>query len=280
MEKIDRLGWVAGMSFISYGVRFGLRVNRPEALHELLAYLPGDWQPARSPVVERMYSLLIGGPGPRPNVRRFHLLYGNAERLARTLEFAALCEALETDLQLYVAAAARRRVFVHAGVVGWHGQAIVIPGRSFSGKSTLVAALVRAGATYYSDEYAVVDAQGRVHPYPKPLSLRDNGTTQGKKYAVEELGGRSGRKPLPVGLVVVSVYKAGARWRPRRLSPGQGELALLAHTVSARRQPETVLATLQQVVSHAPVLKGTRGEATEMVEAILQHVCIAPSRRS
>ena len=96
-------------------------------------------------------------------------------------------------------------------------------------------------------------------------------TTEGKKYAVEELGGRAGRKPIPVGLVVVSAYKAGARWRPRRLSPGQGGLALLAHTVSARRQPETVLATLQQVVSHATVLQGTRGEAKEMVHTVLQH---------
>lgn len=281
MEKIDRLGWVAGMSFISYGVRVGLRVSQPEVLPELLAYLPGDWKPARSPVVERLYSLLVGGLGPRPNVRRFHLLYGNAERLARTLEFAALCEALETDLQLYVAQAARHRLFVHAGVVGWHGQAIVIPGRSFSGKSTLVAELVRAGATYYSDEYAVVDAQGRVHPYPKPLSLRDNGAAErGKKYAVEALAGRSGRQPIPIGLVVVSWYTAGARWRPRRLSPGQAELALLAHTVSARRQPETALDTLQQVVSQATVLKGTRGEAKEMVHAVLQHFCNAPPRRS
>ena len=102
----------------------------------LLAYLPEGWKPARSPVVERMYSLLIGAPGPWSNVRRFHLLYGNAERLARTLELGSLCEAFETDLQLYVAQAARHRVFVHAGVVGWQGQAIVIPGRSFSGKST------------------------------------------------------------------------------------------------------------------------------------------------
>ena len=43
-------------------------------------------------------------------------------------------------------------------IVTWgRGRAIVIPGRTFSGKSTLVAELVRAGATYYSDEYAVED---------------------------------------------------------------------------------------------------------------------------
>jgi hypothetical protein len=42
---------------------------------------------------------------------------------------------------------------------------MVLPGKSFAGKTTLVAALVRAGAEYWSDEYAVLDANGDVHPY-------------------------------------------------------------------------------------------------------------------
>jgi hypothetical protein len=49
-------------------------------------------------------------------------------------------------------------------------------------------------------------------------------------------------------------------------------LALLANTVSARRQPEIALVTLQQVVSHATVLSGVRGEAREMVPALLEHM--------
>jgi predicted ATPase len=44
-----------------------------------------------------------------------------------------------------VATEAPRRVFVHAGVVGWKGQAILVPGRSYSGKTTLIAALMKAG---------------------------------------------------------------------------------------------------------------------------------------
>jgi hypothetical protein len=272
MEKLDRLGWTAGMSFTAYGVRVGVRVTQAEALNELIEHLPWGWKPARSPAVERLYSLIVGGAGPRLNVRRFHLLYGNAGQLARTLDLKPVLDAFESDLQLYVAETARRRVFVHAGAVGWRGRAIVIPGRSFSGKTSLVAALVRAGAVYYSDEYAVLDRRGRVHPYLKPLSLRENGSAQATKYRVEELGGRAGRKPIPVGLVVVSPYKPGARWRPRRLTAGRGELALLANTVSARRQPEIALATLQQVVSHATVLSGVRGEAREMVPALLEHM--------
>jgi hypothetical protein len=180
-------------------------------------------------------------------------------------------ETFETDLQLYVAEAARRRIFVHAGVVGWRGRALIIPGKSFSGKSTLVAALVRAGATFYSDEYAVFDARGRVHPYLKPLSLRGNNGDKPQKYSVGELGGSCDDKPLPVGWIFVSDYHAGAKWKPRRVSEGQGAIALFANTVSARRQPAVVLSTLGQVVKNAMVLKGTRGEAADVVDYVLNH---------
>ena len=175
--------------------------------------LPPGWKLAGSPVVDRLYSVIVAGPATRPGLRLFNLLYAGPTRLARTLEFDDLFEALETDLQMYVAEMARRLLFVHAGVVGWGGRALVFPGRSFSGKSTLVAALVQAGATYYSDEYAVFDARGRVHPYARPLSIRGQGGERPKKYTPEALGGGSGVKPLPVSLVVFTKYRSGARWR-------------------------------------------------------------------
>lgn len=269
MAKIDRLGWAAGLSFISYGVRIGIRVNQPQALSQILERLPPAWKISSSPVVERLYSLFIGGTGARPGVRRFHLLYGDSQRLARATDLDAVWEIFESDLQLAVAEAARRRVFVHAGVVGWRGRAIIIPGQSFSGKTTLVAELVRAGATYYSDEYAVLDERGRAHPYARPLAMRDEDSYRQRKVPAQALGGTTGSKPLPVGLIVVSQYKAGARWRPRLLSAGQGALELLAHTVSARRAPQRALAALQRAVASAPVFKSARGEARETAAAIL-----------
>ena len=120
-------------------------------------------------------------------------------------------------------------------MVGWKGKAIVIPGRSYSGKSTLVAALVRAGATYYSDEYAVFDRKGLVHPFAKPLEIRAEGEFKQSRVPVGELGGKSGTRPLPVGLVLMTGYKQGAKWRPRKLSPGKGVLEMLFNTVSARK---------------------------------------------
>jgi len=270
MEKIDRLGWAAGMAFISYGVRVGVRVNRPEVLDRLADYFPPGWRPSSSGTVDRLYSLIVADDVQRARVRRLNLLYGGIDVVARGRNLDDVLDSFETDLQLYVAENARRRTFVHAGVVGYKNRAVVIPGRSYSGKTTLVAELVRAGATYYSDEYAVLDARGRVHPYTRPLAIRAGGGFRGVKRPVEALGGVPGVKPLQVGLVVVSQYKEGARWRPRQLSKGEGALALLANTVSARVKPEAALSALQHVVAGAPVIKGVRGEVEEVVEAILQ----------
>lgn len=272
MEKIDRLGWAAGISFTIHGVRVGVRVNNAEALKLVADYFPPGWKLSSSPVVERLYSLIAGGNGKAERgVRRFNLLYRDLSRIVRTRNLEDALELFESDLQMHVATEARRRVFVHAGVVGWKGEAILVPGRSYSGKTTLVAELVKAGATYYSDEYAVLDERGRVHPFARPLQIREDQTGKQKRYSIEALGGRAGTKPLPVRLVVMSQYKSGAKWRPRQLSAGQGVLEMLAQTVSARTQPEKAFATLKQVVKQASILKSVRGEAQEMVDFLLSY---------
>ena len=272
MQKVDRLGWAAGFSLKSYGVRVGIRSNVRQGLDRVRQHLPHQCEVVDTPVVDRLYSIIVGGAGPRANVRRFNLLYADHVRIARSVDVDEVFERFESDLRLFVAEVARHRVFVHAGVVGWKGKAIVIPGRSYSGKSTMVSELVRAGATYYSDEYAVFDARGRVHPFPKPLEIRDSGKYKQTKFAVEDFGGRTGSKPIPVGLVMATEFRAGANWRPRELSPGNAVLALLSSTVSARRQPERSLATLQRVVAEARTLKGVRGEASELALSVLAKV--------
>ena len=272
MEKVDRLGWAAGFSLKSYGVRIGIRCNESSGLDRVWPHLPRQSEVVNDPVVDRLYSILLGGKGPRANVRRFNLLYADHVRIARSLDIEEVFERLESDLRLFVADVARHRVFVHAGVVGWKGRAIVIPGRSYSGKSTLVSELVKAGATYYSDEYAVFDSRGRVYPFPKALEMRSAGGWKQTRFEVEHFGGRTATKPIPVGLVMITEYKEGASWRPRQLTPGQAVLALLANTVSARRRPEKALGALHRVVAEAPALKGVRGEASELSRLVLAKV--------
>ena len=262
--------WVAGRSILAYGVRIGIRTNRPEFLDQILDHAPPLWKPTPVPFVERLFSFRLQGAGLRRKGRSTHLLMDDLETVAKSGSLKTIFEIFEGRLKMYVAERARRRVFVHAGAVGWQGKAIIIPGHSMSGKTSLVAELVRAGATYYSDEYTVLDAQGRVHPYPQPLAIRSERTARQVKWRAEEIGGVVGTHPLPVGMVIVSRYKAGSPWRPRHLTSGQAVMALLVNTVPARRKPEVVLPTLERAVSEATVLKGVRGEAEETARLILK----------
>src|SRR5258707_3121201 len=256
MAKIDRLGWADGMSFISYGVRVGVRVNDPSILKDVIARLPPGSKPATLRVVDQLYSVIGGSANPNAKVRRLNLAYWNLLRIARSRKFDGMLDAFESHVQLTVAEYAPRRVFVHAGVVGWKDRAILIPGLSHSGKTTLVDQLIRAGATYYSDEYAVLDARGRVHPYPRALGMRSPNSDESQKVRAEEIGAKVGSKPLCIGLVVSTNYKHGARWRPRQISRGKGVLELMSNTVSARSQPEMALIVLPLALASARILKG------------------------
>ncbi len=269
MNKLDRLGWVAGFSFDAYGTRIGVRTNNAAILEELRMRLPIGWKQVTDNRVETIYSLKVGGAGSRPGLKQYHLLYNNITRLTRTFDLDMALDTFENSIQLLVAEMASNRVFVHAGVIAWQGKAIMIPGRSMSGKSSLVRAFLKEGATYYSDEYALIDKKGRVHPYLLPISVgRKIGERQARVPATG-IGATQGKKPLPVGLVLVTNYSKGAHWRPKQIPAGQGLLSILANTVSAQRNPAKALATLQQVVLKAPVLKGVRGETDEVVDALL-----------
>src|SRR6185295_4724553 len=120
MKKVDRLGWVAGFSLKSYGVKIGVRTNQPSVLDVVRDLLPKESEAISTPIVDRIYSIMAAGPNGR-SARRLNFLYGDDERLARSLNIEEVYEKFESNLRLFVAEFAKHRVFVHAGVVGWKG---------------------------------------------------------------------------------------------------------------------------------------------------------------
>jgi hypothetical protein len=243
----------------SFGVGFAISLDPPGLRGAVSQRLPPCCSPARPSRGERLYRI-----SKKPGRARY-LVEGGSLPLTRADDLESALSAFESDLQLHIAERARGRIFVHAGVVGWRGRAILIPGPSFSGKTNLVVALARAGATYYSDEYAVIDARGRIHPYPRPLATR----RKGKRWQAKTLGLPTGRRPLPAGLVVLSHFEKGATWRPKTLSRGRGLLALLQNTVAARSRSRAALRYLDCVLKRARVLAGARGEAAPAAAALL-----------
>jgi HprK-related kinase A len=63
-------------------------------------------------------------------------------------------------------------LLLHAAAAEHGGSAVVLPAPQESGKTTLVAGLVRAGARYVTDEAVALDLDTLVvQPYPKPMSI-------------------------------------------------------------------------------------------------------------
>lgn len=158
---------------------------------------------------------------------------------------------------------------VHAGTVGWRGRALLIPGVSHAGKSSLVAALLRRGATYYSDEYAMIDAEGMVHPYPRPVLLRYGGPYQ-EPMLPTALNAKAGQEPAPVGWIFKVQYAAGGVWNVEPMEQSGAVFALLQNTPHLLADAPEMMTYFQRAVQSAQGFHGERGEAGDAAERILQ----------
>jgi hypothetical protein len=258
------------ITFESYGLRVRVETDSPQTLAGIPPLLPPGWRQTSGEAVDTTFTL-FPGPGNTFELKQDGRLILDGWPLDVNLVV------FQRELRLFVALEAPGLVFVHAGVVAHRGHAIVIPGKTYSGKTSMVAALVRAGAEYYSDEYAPLDENGLVHPFPKPLSLRRMGGQV--DHAVESLGGVAGTDPIPVGLVVATTYEPNAEWAPVRLTSGEGVLALLEDTLPARTRPNEWMRALTIAAQGAVILQGTRGEADDLAPVLLATLGDALSER-
>ena len=243
--------------FESFGVTAEVVSDDRQLFDSLPTVLPPGWRPADGEVAAR-FGLMRDGAITLDDSEVARAKGGQGASLIK----------LGSTVRHHVALLAPEHVFIHAGVVCAGETSIVIPGSSHSGKSTLVAELLRAGATYYSDEYAPIDGDGLIAPYPKPLSIREaDGDGLGALHPVPEE--QIATRPIAAGLVVVTTYEAGATWRPEARTGAEGALALLRHTVAARPHPGRAMAVVSQLAREARVIAGVRGEASEVAHALL-----------
>jgi hypothetical protein len=182
-----------------------------------------------------------------------------------------LGELIADDLHRSVAEDQDRLLLVHAGAVEWNGIGIVIPGRSRSGKSTLTAALIGAGARYLSDELAPIDSDGLVHPYPRQLSLRDE-TGVGRPTPAEDLGAATADRACPVRVMVDTCFVAGETFFPTVSSGAATLLRLIDNTIVARSRPEHTMRVVARLGDEVQTLTSPRGDADVAAAVILRFV--------
>jgi dolichol-phosphate mannosyltransferase len=66
----------------------------------------------------------------------------------------------------------RGRVLLHAATVALEGQTVMLSAETDTGKTTTILRLLqRHGGTFFSDDMVVLDPDGRVTRYPKPLTI-------------------------------------------------------------------------------------------------------------
>lgn len=241
-------------------------VELPDAVvPSLLAALPPGYRlEAHRSLPQKTWRL---SPGPDGAMQAF----AGEGVLATDHDVSFALDVLMSDLELWVAEHSTEFVFVHAGCVAVSDRAIVIPGRTLTGKSTLVAALTSAGGTYYSDEYALIDTAGCVWPYARPLCIRPPGGGRAHRVSPADLGGAVGETPVRIGVVATLRYSE-AGWDALEVGQGEAVLSLIENSVAARRSPEAVLSALVAATEGAAALRGTRGEADVAAGQLLDGV--------
>lgn len=250
--------WTCGVALRVHGVRVGVRSDDETLLDTLRASeFPRGWRESDEPEVDHLFGLRSDGLWEGEHL--FHTPRGRD----------AAVRALGNRLHVCIAEHAVPEVFVHAAAVEVHGWAVLMPGRSYSGKSSLALALCRRGGRLLSDDFAVLDASGRVRDYALPLSRRRDGDER-DLIPPEDLGWIPGREPLPVGLVLLTSWQEAATFRPRALTGAEAALGLFGQAVAARRDPSRVMAALARAVESARCWEGPRGEAAEAAAWVFQ----------
>lgn len=240
----------------------GLRTNRKALVAKLHSIsVPGS-TPTEFTGLDLIYSLEM------ESRRSSYAAYFGSRALVRraTLDFAL--DSIASDLQHAIAEHSKQHLFIHAAVIGWRGRAVLLPGRTCTGKSTLALALVRAGATYFSDEFARIDRHGRVHPFPRPFSIR---CADGRRLVWPDREGiEIASAPRRAGAIISTHYNFDGVWRPSSLSPGHAALELLRNTVVVRSDPGKAVRYASMLASSAAAVWSPRGEADATVPFLLQ----------
>ena len=256
--------------FEAFGVRVRLESDRPELL-ELGMEIASQALINRLEIIENKAVDVdhTFGIYRSPDGKLFYTNEG-----ASTAEFGKeiyFRRGLNTMVRVHVAEKAREWVFIHAGVVGWRGHAIILPASSHSGKTTLVSELIRLGADYYSDEYALIDPAGMIHPFERDLSIRPPGSEIPIQVPPEEFGAEIGSEPIPAGMVVLTKYDSEAVFQPEKLSLGVGIMETVPDVIPIRFNTDFLFYVLNTAFRRAIIIKSLRGEAQIAARSILSY---------
>jgi hypothetical protein len=272
---------VTGDAFAALSYHFSVTTHVPEVA-ELLAVLLADLRVSPRPPIHR-YSLVREG-GSRP-----FAIYLDGTLLRRVPSALALIDDLLWHVNREAILAQRARLAIHASAAVWRGQGLVMPAPAGSGKTTLVAGLLRAGAAYVTDEAAVIDLEtGQLHPYPKPMWMSPSAVravrgleervlpayrslSRIRTYArPSDLDATAVAGPHSIDLVIIPEYRNGAPTRLEAVTRAAGLMALANNTFNLSEFGGLGIRSLGRLVRSARCYRLQVGDLASAIEALDQ----------
>jgi len=191
------------------------------------------------------------------------------------------------DIHAIVPQSSRDFLFIHAGSVARNGGALLLPGPAGRGKSSLVAALLRRGFGYLSDEAGAIDpVSSRAYPFPKRLSLEPDalvffpglearlqdveaaGAALGKRYVRPEDMDAAVAVPSPIERIVFLGPQRSGTPRVTRIGQAEAVERLAASSLNLYRYRERGVILLSRVVLSAEALELSGGDPNDLAAAI------------
>jgi hypothetical protein len=184
-----------------------------------------------------------------------------------------------------------RHYVFHAAALRRDGKGILLPADSYSGKSTLAAALGQRGFALLSDEVGAIDPRnGRLIAFPRALSLRrdvlpvlglsdslgasfDRGAS--RMVRANELGLERAESGADASLIVIPTFEAGSATRMLRLGTGPAVLALMHASCSQRRFKAAGLDLVIDLARRLPCYElrfSKLWEAVDRIETVFENL--------
>jgi hypothetical protein len=254
----------------AYGVRIGIAADDESIFEQVKAIcaqafvgrLAFDDNAAKEPDLRYLFRTLDNGEV------EYDL---DGERVSKFRKDFGFSRHFNSIIRAHVAGRSKEWVFVHAGVVEWRGKAIVIPGRSHQGKTTLVSELIRIGARYMSDEFAILDSKGLVHPFDRDLAVRTSPEIGMESLPPSEFGAEKRLEPIEAGMLLFTNFDESAVWSPERITVGSGILEAIPQVIPVSFNTKFALKVLNTTFNRAIIVRSDRGEARDTAPRILDY---------
>ena len=271
-----------GIAYRRLSLAFSVRCDDPHVARYIDRVL------ARSRVAQPgpaalAYEVIDAGPSAEDS--RFRLLRDGAWMVGGE-DLPTILEDLFARVNLDTVNASDDRVLIHSGAVTTRdGVGVLLPAPAGSGKSTLVAGLVRSGFGYLSDEAAVLQPEtARVEPYPIHLSLKgasrdrfpearpaaEDRAYLGSTWFIDPDAIRPGSvgHPSEMGFVIAHRFAPDASLSIEPLTPAEACVELVQNLMLARRDTPRALDLLARVCRGSTSVRLAYGNLDDAVAAI------------